>query len=739
MRLITENMRRVIVLLLSAFVLLAVAPELSVAKAAPVKKSAVDQRKKAQEQKAKQREKERAQAQKKREQKAKQKAREQEQAAKQKAREQERRSNQKAKKDDRNEVESYNQKVDQIKKHNQRVAKYQTRDIHHYLGVWGFAGYSALFRTFNTATDFTDKTVGGFGGGAGLGYMLKYKNFLFNTGVEYEQYNSINKILGTDGTVFTRSFNMTPYPSMQYNYTFNDMMDNSRARYVQLPVLFGGEWNDFYFLVGPKVGMSFGSESATSALVTTDIVDKELIGPLSEMINHTLVTNEPYNRSPKVVEYGKLSYGLNLAAHFEAGMYLDRWIKPKDEDASKQKARNKNKPSFAENLRYRIGVFADYGVLNIQTASNIKYPNENLPVAFNDATNPLDLSMRPVMSIGPARDAKVNPFLVGVKFAIFYELPRKQAKMLPFPPEPMPRMSALVLDSATNQPLPGAMVSIYSKERNRTIAKTTNRAGFVVHKSRRGDYSLSAQRPGYYPSDSVAYHLESDLADTVFLYLAKMQQPVEPYLVGYVRDAETKKPLEAAVLVRDVQSGQILYEGQAADDGVFMTTLHAGSYKAHLSMAGYMPLDESFKFETDTVVLYMQRIKEGKKVVLRNMFFATNKTQILPESEEALTTLFTLLNENPSISILITGHTDAVGSDASNQRLSEGRAKAVREALITRGIDGSRIAAEGKGESEPVATNDTEEGRALNRRVEITITSMDKTDLLEVEIEKIGK
>ena len=214
---------------------------------------------------------------------------------------------------------------------------------------------------------------------------------------------------------------------------------------------------------------------------------------------------------------------------------------------------------------------------------------------------------------------------------------------------------------------------------------------------------------------------------------------MEYYLAGYVVDADTKKPLEANVLIRDNKNSVKMYEGQAADDGLFMTTLGAGDYMAHLNMAGYMPAEHKIHYEQDTVYLTMQRIIEGKKVVLRNMFFATNKTQILPESEEALQTLFNLLNENPSVSILITGHTDAVGSDASNQRLSEGRAQAVREALINRGIDGSRIEAEGKGESEPVADNETEEGRALNRRVEITITAMEKTDLLQVEVEKINK
>ena len=90
------------------------------------------------------------------------------------------------------------------------------------------------------------------------------------------------------------------------------------------------------------------------------------------------------------------------------------------------------------------------------------------------------------------------------------------------------------------------------------------------------------------------------------------------------------------------------------------------------------------------------------------------------------------LRENPGVSIRITGHTDAVGSDASNMRLSIGRAKAVRANLIMRGIDADRIEFDGKGKTEPIATNETEEGRAQNRRVEFEILSTNGADIQQV-------
>ena len=120
-------------------------------------------------------------------------------------------------------------------------------------------------------------------------------------------------------------------------------------------------------------------------------------------------------------------------------------------------------------------------------------------------------------------------------------------------------------------------------------------------------------------------------------------------------------------------------------------------------------------------------------MVLHNLFFATNKTQILPQSEQALNELAQFMQAHPGISVRITGHTDDVGSEQANQILSEGRANAVRNELIRRGVAGDRITAEGKGESEPIADNKTEEGRARNRRVEFTITATGDEDIEQIK------
>ena len=113
--------------------------------------------------------------------------------------------------------------------------------------------------------------------------------------------------------------------------------------------------------------------------------------------------------------------------------------------------------------------------------------------------------------------------------------------------------------------------------------------------------------------------------------------------------------------------------------------------------------------------------REMKAFVLHNLYFATAKTHILDSSEPALNELYRFLIKRPNQRIRIIGHTDDIGSDRSNQILSEGRCLEVKHAMEARGIDPQRIEIEGRGERDPIVPNDTEEQRQMNRRVEIVL------------------
>ena len=111
----------------------------------------------------------------------------------------------------------------------------------------------------------------------------------------------------------------------------------------------------------------------------------------------------------------------------------------------------------------------------------------------------------------------------------------------------------------------------------------------------------------------------------------------------------------------------------------------------------------------------------GKKFALEGVFFETAKATILPASATILDRAYEALTDNPEVKVVITGHTDSVGSDSSNQILSNKRADSVKNWLVAKGINANRIRTVGKGEAEPRATNDTAEGRALNRRIEFEV------------------
>ncbi len=114
-------------------------------------------------------------------------------------------------------------------------------------------------------------------------------------------------------------------------------------------------------------------------------------------------------------------------------------------------------------------------------------------------------------------------------------------------------------------------------------------------------------------------------------------------------------------------------------------------------------------------------LSKGKKIVMHGINFATNKSKILPESEWILEKARASMAANPDATVIISGHTDSVGKDEANRNLSLKRAQAVKDWLVSKGISADRMKVVGKGASEPVASNDTEDGKAQNRRIEFLV------------------
>jgi len=119
----------------------------------------------------------------------------------------------------------------------------------------------------------------------------------------------------------------------------------------------------------------------------------------------------------------------------------------------------------------------------------------------------------------------------------------------------------------------------------------------------------------------------------------------------------------------------------------------------------------------DTVIVLVK----GQTVVLRGVNFEFNKATLTKYSENILWKAYNAMNANPDVRVVITGHTDNVGSQKYNQSLSLKRAQAVKNWLVEKGIDSKRMRTVGRGQNEPVASNDTEDGRLENRRIEFYV------------------
>lgn len=202
------------------------------------------------------------------------------------------------------------------------------------------------------------------------------------------------------------------------------------------------------------------------------------------------------------------------------------------------------------------------------------------------------------------------------------------------------------------------------------------------------------------------------------------------YIHGKIMDAQNREPLEARIQVTEILSNKIIFEDRSDYiDGGFLATLPLGSdYAVHIQREGYLFESQTYllkdsshadeRFESE---ILLKRIEKGATGTLNNIYFAVNKFDLLPESTIDLQMLVYFLKMNPQICIEISGHTDNTGKAEANQTLSENRAKSVQHFLYQNGIEYNRITTKGYGQTAPIADNNTEEGKRLNRRTEFKV------------------
>jgi outer membrane protein OmpA-like peptidoglycan-associated protein len=235
-------------------------------------------------------------------------------------------------------------------------------------------------------------------------------------------------------------------------------------------------------------------------------------------------------------------------------------------------------------------------------------------------------------------------------------------------------------------------------------------------------------KTAYYASDRADSHGGLDI------YTFELRSDIRPartlWIKGKVFDIKTQKGLPSSVELTDLSTKELLSSVQTDETGNYLITLPVGKdYAFNVNRRGYLFFSENFSISqkqpdsTYNIDIPLQPIEANATIVLKNIFFDVSRYDLQPESQVELDKLVELMKENPTLEIQINGHTDNVGKPADNLTLSENRAKAVVTYLRGKGIDIKRLSFKGWGDSQPVADNHAEAGRALNRRTELKVIS----------------
>ncbi len=266
------------------------------------------------------------------------------------------------------------------------------------------------------------------------------------------------------------------------------------------------------------------------------------------------------------------------------------------------------------------------------------------------------------------------------------------------------------------------------------------------------DKYFSITASGKYAYFSSARSGGNGLSDLYRIELAENLRPqTSIILTGFVRDEVSKEPLGAQLLLKNVESGELISQSESnSKTGTYTTVLPTGgNYNLSVELDGYVSSSQSFEIEENAQYEEMNKdvfltplekpvmeeiVKEEVKkdtqpalfersaaFEFQNVFFETAKADISEESKLELDKMVDLMKNILSVKIEIEGHTDNVGSDESNMKLSLERANAVKNYLANAGIATERLQVKGYGEKAPAESNDSEEGRAANRRTEFKV------------------
>lgn len=235
-------------------------------------------------------------------------------------------------------------------------------------------------------------------------------------------------------------------------------------------------------------------------------------------------------------------------------------------------------------------------------------------------------------------------------------------------------------------------------------------------------------KTAYYASD------RSDSHGGLDIYTFELRNDIRPartlWVKGKVFDKKSGKGLPSAVELTDLATGDLMSKVQTDYTGSYLITLPVGKdYAFNVNRKGYLFYSENFPLSQKTpdsvynIDIALQPIEANAMVILKNIFFDTRKYDLKPESTSELDKIVMLMRDNPTLKIMISGHTDNVGKNDDNMLLSNNRAQAVVKYLTNKGVSAQRLSFKGFGATQPVADNNSEDGRAKNRRTELKVIS----------------
>lgn len=248
----------------------------------------------------------------------------------------------------------------------------------------------------------------------------------------------------------------------------------------------------------------------------------------------------------------------------------------------------------------------------------------------------------------------------------------------------------------------------------------------------------SPAKEAYYripASGDYAYYVsEKNSLGSTDIFRIKLPKEIRPdpvvLVYGTVYNKKTLKPIGNANVKYEILPGgeEAGIARSEPDSGTYKIVLPYGKFygilakaEGFISVSDNLDLAQVAEYKEIRKDLYLAPVEVGEIIRLNNIFFDYDKATLRPESFPELDRVVAFLKDNRKVEIELSGHTDNRGSDDYNLALSQNRAKAVVDYFIQQGVDASRLIAKGYGETKPVATNDTEEGMQLNRRVQFEI------------------